>query len=204
MSGCCDCGPPPQDDSSQFRRVLWIALVLNAVMFLVEIGASLVSGSVSLLADSIDFFGDAANYGVSLFALGLGVLARARASMLKAWTMVLFAGWVLIEAVLHYFSSTLPRFEVMTGVGSLALAVNLYVAVLLYKFRSGDSNRQSAWLCTRNDVISNCAVIAAGFGGRALGSAWPDLMVGIGMAALTLHSASRVLKLARNEEHSVA
>lgn len=199
MAGCCDCSPPKQDDTPQFRRVLWVALVLNALMFAVEIVASLRAGSVSLLADAIDFFGDAANYGVSLIALGLGALAIARASTLKAATMLAFGLWVLARATDKYATGGLPHFETMTTVGAVALAVNITVAVLLYRFRTGDSNRQSAWLCTRNDVIGNLAVIGAGFAGQRLTSAMPDLLVGVGMALLTTHSAMHVLRLARAE-----
>jgi Co/Zn/Cd efflux system component len=179
--------------------VLWIALALNAIMFAVEIVASLRAGSVSLLADAIDFFGDATNYGVSLFALGLGTVAIARASTLKAATMLGFGIWVLVRAGEKYVSGGMPHFETMTSVGAVALGVNFTVAAILYRFRSGDSNRQSAWLCTRNDVIGNLAVIAAGFVGQRLTSAAPDLLVGVGMAVLTAHSALHVLRLARAE-----
>jgi Co/Zn/Cd efflux system component len=199
MSGCCDCPAPKSDDSPQFRKALWVALTLNALMFAVEIVASLRAGSVSLLADAIDFFGDAANYGVSLFALGLGVVAMARASTLKAATMLAFGVWVLVRAADQYLASGMPHFQTMTAVGAVALGVNFTVAVILYRFRSGDSNRQSAWLCTRNDMIGNLAVIAAGFVGQRLTSATPDLLVGVGMAGLTAHSAVHVLRLARAE-----
>ena len=202
MAGCCDCSAPKSDDTPQFRKVLWVALTLNAVMFAVEIVASLRSGSISLLADAIDFFGDAVNYGVSLFALGLGVAAIARASALKAWTMLAFGMWVLGSAAQRYWSGGIPHFETMTSVGTVALVVNVFVAVLLYRFRSGDSNRQSAWLCTRNDVIGNLAVIGAGFVGQRLMSAAPDLLVGVGMALLTAHSAMHVLRLARAESQT--
>src|SRR5690606_20122655 len=146
------------------RKVLWVALAVNAAMFLVEVGAGLTAGSMSLLADSLDFLGDAANYGISLWVLGLALSVRARASMIKAWSMAAFGVWVLGSTAWHALTGSVPDAAAMGLVGTLALLANLGVAGLLYRFRSGDSNMRSVWLCTRNDALGNLAVLAAALG----------------------------------------
>jgi Co/Zn/Cd efflux system component len=182
-----------------YRRILWIALAVNAAMFVVEIGAGLAAGSMSLLADSLDFLGDAANYGISLWVLGLALSIRARASLIKAWSMALFGAWVLGSTVWHAFTGTTPDAAAMGLVGSLALLANLGVAFLLYRYRTGDSNMRSVWLCTRNDAIGNLAVLAAAVGVFGTGTAWPDLVVAAIMGTLALSSAWQVIRHAREE-----
>lgn len=187
-----------------YRKVLWIALAVNAAMFLLEIAAGLSSGSVSLLADAIDFFGDAANYGVSLAVLALGAVARARAALLKAGTMVLFGVLVLGRAAWAAASGAPPEPLAMGVVGALALAANLGVAMLLYAFREGDANMRSVWLCTRNDAIGNVAVLLAALGVFGTGTRWPDLAVAAVMAGLALAAGLGVLRQARQELSAAA
>lgn len=187
-----------------YRKVLWIALAVNAAMFLLEIAAGVSSGSVSLLADAIDFFGDAANYGVSLAVLALGAVARARAALLKAGTMVLFGVLVLGRAAWAAGSGSPPEPLTMGVVGTLALAANLGVAALLYAFREGDANMRSVWLCTRNDAIGNVAVLLAALGVFGTGTRWPDLAVAAVMAALALQAGLSVLRQARQELSAAA
>lgn len=182
-----------------YRRVLWIALVVNAAMFALEIGAGLRSGSASLLADAIDFFGDAANYGVSLAVLALAAVWRARAAVLKAATMVLFAVFVLGRAVWGAMAGVPPEPLTMGAVGALALAANLGVAMLLFAWREGDANMRSVWLCTRNDAIGNVAVMLAALGVFGTGTRWPDLAVAAVMAALAFSAGVSVLRQAREE-----
>ena len=182
-----------------YRRVLWIALVANAVMFGVEIAAGLSSGSVSLLADAIDFFGDAANYAVTLVVLSLGLVWRARAALLKAGSMLVFGGVVLGKALWSMSQGMAPEPVVMGAVGALALAANLGVATLLYAFRSGDANMRGVWLCTRNDAIGNLAVMLAALGVFGTGTAWPDLGVAMVMAGLAISSGWHVMRQARRE-----
>src|SRR5690606_28815757 len=141
----------------RYRRVLWLALLINLAMFGVEIGAGVRAESVSLLSDSLDFFGDAANYGVSLFVLGLGVVMRARASLAKALTMGLFGLFILVVAVRNFLDGSVPHASTMGLVGMLALLANIAVAVMLYAYRDGDSNMRSVWLCSRNDALGNLA-----------------------------------------------
>jgi len=182
-----------------YKRVLWIALVVNALMFVLELASGLSAGSVSLLADAIDFFGDAANYGLSLAVLSLGLTWRARTAMLKAASMLLFGVLVLARALWGATHGAAPEALTMGLVGTLALAANLGVAWLLYAFREGDANMRSVWLCTRNDAIGNLAVMLAALGVFGTGTAWPDLAVAAVMAALAISAGISVLRQARRE-----
>jgi Co/Zn/Cd efflux system component len=188
-------GPIP----SGYRRVLWIALAVNTLMFLVEVGAGVAAGSVSLLADAIDFFADAANYGLSLAVLALGSSARARAAVFKAATMVLFGLAVLGRAASAAVHGDAPEPLTMGMVGTLALLANVGVAALLYAYRNGDSNMRSVWLCTRNDAIGNVAVLLAALGVFGTGTRWPDLLVAVVMAGLALSAGLSVVRQARRE-----
>lgn len=200
MGDCCasnTCHAEAPDPG--YRRILIAALALNAAMFFVELAASLLAGSVSLQADALDFLGDAANYAVGLTVLGMAVQWRARAAMGKGVVMGAFGLWVAGSAVMHAMSNEVPRYELMSGIGVLALAVNLTVAALLFRHRTGDSNRVSVWLCTRNDAIANVAVILAGGGVWLTGTHWPDIAVGGLIAFLGLTSAWRVVRQAMTE-----
>jgi Co/Zn/Cd efflux system component len=176
-----------------------VALALNLVMFAVEIGAGLAAQSVSLLADSLDFLGDAATYGLSLFVLGMALRWRARASLVKAATMGAFGLWVAATTVHHAFAGTVPAAPMMGGVGILAFAVNFGVALLLYRWREGDSNMRSVWICTRNDAIGNLAVMAAALGVFGSGTGWPDYLVAAIMSGLALWGGAHILQRALAE-----
>ncbi len=180
-----------------FRRALWIALVVNALMFIFELVAGLQSGSVALLADAIDFLGDTANYLISLVVMSMGLLWRARAAWIKGLTLVLFGLAVLGRAAWGFIEGTPPEPLVMTGAGALALLANAGVALLLYRFRDGDADMRSVWICSRNDSIGNLAVMLAAAGVFATGSAWPDLTVACIMAALALSGGFSILRHAR-------
>jgi len=184
--------------------VLWVALVVNAAMFAVEIGAGVQAGSVSLLADAIDFFGDAANYALSLAVLSMGLAWRSGAAMLKAASMLAFGVAVLGRAAWSAWQGIAPEPLTMGAVGALALAANVGVALLLYRFREGDANMRSVWLCTRNDALGNLAVMAAALGVFGTGSAWPDLAVAAVMAGLALTAGWAVLAQARREMRSIS
>lgn len=196
QSDHCDPQRPP---AARYRRALWVALFVNALMFAVEIGAGLSAGSVSLLADAIDFFGDAANYGVSLAVLSLGLAWRARAALLKAATMLAFGCLVMAQALWSWIQGIPPEPLTMGLVGALALAANLGVAVMLYAFRDGDANMRSVWLCSRNDAIGNVAVMLAALGVFGTGTPWPDLAVAVAMAALAISAGWSVMRQARRE-----
>ena len=199
--GCC--APPPATQSARYRRVLWAALFINAAMFGVELAGGLRSGSVSLLADAVDFFGDAANYGVSLLVLGMALQWRARAALLKGLTMGAFGVFVLGRAVWSAVSGVVPEPFTMGAIGTLALGANVVVALMLYAWREGDANMRSVWLCSRNDAIGNLAVMAAALGVFGTGRAWPDLVVAMVMAALALTAARSVVTQAWTESQPV-
>ncbi|HYD08361.1 MAG TPA: cation transporter [Reyranella sp.] len=200
MAGCCDhCHDDADTRTPRYRRVLWIALGVNLAMFAVELGFALQARSVSLLTDSLDFLGDAANYGVSLLVVGMALAWRARAALLKAATMAAFGVWAALTTVQHAVSGTVPDAPIMGVVGVLALLANLGVAAMLYRYRDGDSNMLSVWVCTRNDAIGNIAVLVAAAGVVGTRSGWPDLVVGAIMATIALSGAWRVARQAMRE-----
>jgi Co/Zn/Cd efflux system component len=160
-----------------YRRVLWCVLAINATMFAVEIGAGFAAGSASLQADALDFLGDAANYAISLFVVGMALHYRATAALAKGVTMALFGVWVLVIAAWHAFNGTLPHAVTMGGVGLTALVANAVSFWLLWRHRTGDANMRSAWICTRNDVLGNLAVLLAAVGVFGTGTGWPDVTV---------------------------
>ena len=197
---CCDhddCCAPQADN--RYQLILWVALAVNLTMFGVELVASIIAGSMSLRADALDFLGDAANYAVALAVVGLALHWRARAALLKGGVMGLFGLWVAASTLHNALTATVPQAEVMGGIGLLALAANLAVAGLLYRYRVADSQAMSVWLCTRNDCIANLAVIAAGAGVWISGIHWPDILVAAVIAWLGLSSAARIIRQARGE-----
>src|SRR5262245_19403158 len=202
MAECC-CPPPLKLDSQRgnqaFRRVLWAVLAINAVMFLVEIGAGLAAGSASLQADALDFLGDAANYAISLFVVGLALRYRAMAALAKAATMGVFGLWVIGTIVWHVLHGTLPNAFTMGTVGFAALIANAASFGLLWVHRTGDANMRSAWICTRNDVLGNVAVLLAAIGVFGTGTGWPDIIVAAIMASLALLGAAVVARPAAEE-----
>jgi Co/Zn/Cd efflux system component len=194
-ASCCHHGPPPaSNESAVHRRVLWTVLAVNAAMFLIEIGAGLAAGSASLQADALDFFGDAANYAVSLFVVGMALRYRALAAFAKGATMGAFGVWVIGTVVWHAVHGTLPNAVAMGAVGFAALAANAASFGLLWAYRGGDANMRSAWICTRNDVLGNLAVLLAALGVFGAGTGWPDMAVAAIMAALALQGAAVVLR----------
>lgn len=202
MSSSC-CGTPEPNggahNNPRWRLILWIALIANAAMFLVEIIAGLAADSRALQADALDFFGDAANYAVSLGVAGLALAWRAKAAMLKAATMLVFGLWVIGYAVYAIAVGSNPEPTTMGVVGVAALLVNISVALMLFRYREGDANMRSVWICSRNDAIGNVAVLAAALGVLGTGQAWPDLVVAGIMAGLAIWGSLEVFKQARVE-----
>ena len=199
MADCC-CTPPPlnldphRGRATAYRRVLWAVLAINAAMFLAEIGAGLVAGSASLLADALDFFGDAANYAISLTVIGMALRYRATAAFAKGVTMGLFGLWIIGTVIWHALHETLPSALTMGAVGFAALAANAASFGLLWAYRGGDANMRSAWICTRNDVFGNLAVLLAALGVFGTQTGWPDIIVAAIMAALALQGATIVIR----------
>jgi Co/Zn/Cd efflux system component len=200
-ASCCDhgCSSSAPKPDARYRRILWVALAINLGMFFVEIAASFVASSVSLRADALDFLGDAANYAIALAVVGMALHWRASAALLKGGVMGAFGLWVAAATVYHAIYATVPKAEVMGAIGFFALAANFTVAALLYRHRQSDSQALSVWLCTRNDVLVNLAVIAAGAGVWASNTAWPDIAVAAVIAYLGLSSAVRITRRALHE-----
>jgi Co/Zn/Cd efflux system component len=205
---CCDddhCTGFERPTSPRWRRALWIALSVNAAFFLAEIIAGAAAGSTALQADALDFFGDAANYAISLGVAGMALEWRARAALAKGGTLIAFALWVLGSTAWHAMHGTLPSSEVMGLVGTAALIANGSVAFMLYRFRAGDANMRSVWICSRNDAIGNLAVMLAAMGVFGTRTGWPDLIVAAIMGGLGLWGGLQIVSQARRElRHSDA
>ncbi|MBL29030.1 MAG: cobalt transporter [Rhodospirillaceae bacterium] len=202
MAGhCCgdqDCAPPDPGDR-RYRRVLWAALGINAAMFVVEIVASAIAGSSALRADALDFLADAGNYGVSLFVAGMALRYRARAALAKGATMGAFGVWVMASTLWHAVEGTLPHAGTIGAIGLLAFLANASVLGLLWVYRHGDANMRSVWVCSRNDVLANVAVMAAALGVAGTGTPWPDIAVAAVIGGLALQGAVHIIRSARVE-----
>ncbi len=199
-----DCVVAPNGPAGldRYRKILWLVLCLNAAMFAVEIIGGLIAGSMALQADSLDFLGDAANYGISLMVLGGSLRVRASAAFLKGVTMAGFGVYVLAASAYRAFVLGLPDALIMTAVGILALAVNVLAAILLYAYREGDANMRSVWLCSRNDALANVAVLVAAGLVAVTGTAWADLAVAAVIAALATSGGLTVIRQAMGEIRS--
>jgi Co/Zn/Cd efflux system component len=194
-----DCCAVAADVPARQRRVLQTVLAINGAMFVVELVASLIAHSTALLADSVDMLGDAIVYGFSLYVVGRGAGWAARAALLKGGVMAAFGAGVLVEVALKLAHGLVPAVEIMTGVGLLALAANGGTLLVLWRRRADDVNMRSAWLCSRNDVIANGGVLLAAGGVALTGSAWPDIVAGLLVAALFSASAVDVIRAALRE-----
>lgn len=198
-ASCCSHHPDPHQGNPAYTRVLWIVLAINAVMFLVEIAAGVAAGSASLQADALDFLGDAGNYVISLAVVGMALRYRSMAALAKGATMGAFGLWVIGTVIWHAIAGTVPEPVTMGVVGVAALVANAACAGLLYAYRDGDANMQSVWICSRNDVLGNLAVLLAALGVFGTGTGWPDLVVAAVMATLALQGAWIVVRQAKNE-----
>lgn len=198
---CCasSCGSEAARADPRWRKVLWFALTANGGMFLFEMVAGAAADSRALQADALDFLGDAANYAISLGVSGMALAWRARTALIKGFTILAFAVGVLVWAIMGAFAGTEPDPVAMTSVGALALVTNIAVALLLYRYRTGDANMRSVWVCSRNDAINNLLVIGAGFAVLWSGSGVADLVVAFIMALLGIQGGWQVIRQARTE-----
>jgi Co/Zn/Cd efflux system component len=199
VSCCNQTSADPHRGDPGYRRVLWAVLAINAAMFAVEVAAGVAAGSASLQADALDFLGDAGNYAISLFVVGMALRYRAMAAFLKGATMGVFGVWVLGVTAWHVWHATLPHAATMGVVGLAALIANAASFGLLWAYRGGDANMRSAWVCTRNDVLGNLAVLLAALGVFGTGTGWPDVIVASIMAGLALQGAWIVLQQSLHE-----
>ena len=200
MADCCN-NKACEIDALRHRQssVLKTVLAINAVMFLVELSLGLIGGSVSLIADSLDMLGDALVYGFSIYAITGGARMKAKAALLKGGIMAAFGCFVFAQVLYKIIFPQVPVFEIIGGIGLLALAANSICFALLWRHRADDINMSSVWLCSRNDIIANVSVLFAAVGVWLSHSAWPDILVGLALAALFLRSALVVLRGAITE-----
>lgn len=200
-AACCNssCSSTSGTNDPRWRKALWIALAVNAGMFAVEMYAGAAADSRALMADALDFFGDAANYAISLLVAGMALAVRARAAFFKGLTLVALGVFVLGASLYAALAGTSPEPQSMGIVGGLALVANVAVALMLYRFRSGDANMRSVWICSRNDAIGNIAVVAAAVGVFGTGTAWPDLIVAAVLATLGISGGMQIIRQARSE-----
>ncbi len=201
LSAGCSCGSDVKFDgvSESYKRILWIVIVINAVMFLVEISGGLAARSQSLKADALDFLGDTATYSISLLVIGSSLQVRTNAALIKGVSLAVFGLWVAGATLYRAWIGVLPEAPVMSVIAVLAFAANVTSALLLMKYRNGDANVRSVWLCSRNDAVGNLAVLAAAGGVWMLSSRWPDLIVAGLMASLFLSSSYQIITQALAE-----
>ncbi len=197
-SSCASAKPDPSNDP-RWRRALWIALAVNGGMFLFEMAAGIAGNSRALQADALDFLGDSANYAISLGVAGMALAWRARAAFFKGATLALLGLYVLAATLWAVWHGHLPEAELMGAVGVAALVANAAVALMLFRYRGGDANMRSVWICSRNDAIGNVAVVLAAAGVFGTGTPWPDLIVAAIMATLGLVGGAQIMRQARRE-----
>jgi Co/Zn/Cd efflux system component len=198
-AGCCGHNATFEGLSADYKRRLWAVIAINAAMFFVEMFGGALAGSRALQADALDFLGDTLTYGVSLLVIGAAIQVRAWAALAKGISLTLMGLGVFAWTAWHVLVLGVPRAELMGGIGFLALAANLASVLLLMKYKDGDANVRSVWLCSRNDAIGNVAVMVAALGVWGLDNKWPDLFVAAIMAALFLYSSVRILQQATRE-----
>jgi Co/Zn/Cd efflux system component len=204
MSGCCGADVKFDGVSKAYKVRLCIIIVLNATMFVVEIGAGHLAKSQALQADALDFLGDALTYGISLAVIGASVATRTKAALFKGASLFLMGVWVLGATVYRVFAMDVPQAEIMGLVGALALATNLVSVLLLVSYKDGDANVRSVWLCSRNDAIGNVAVMIAALGVWGTTTGWPDLVVAFAMAGLFLNSSLQIIRQALQESREAS
>ena len=203
MSGCCGHDAKFDGVSVAYKRRLWAVIILNAGMFGVEMSAGYLAGSQALQADALDFFGDALTYGISLAVIGKSINIRTSAALFKGVSLFLMGFWVLGSTIYRVFYMNVPEAEIMGIIGFLALLTNLASVMLLVRYKDGDANVRSVWLCSRNDAIGNVAVMIAALGVWGTTSGWPDVIVAVTMAGLFLSSAFQIVLQALSERRQL-
>lgn len=196
---CNSCANQKPANDPRWRRVLWIALIVNAAMFGIELVVGAAAESRALQADALDFFGDSASYAISLVVAGMALRWRARAAFAKGATLTVLGAWVLVTAGWAALAGASPQAVPMGVIGVMALIANGGVAALLYRYRQGDANMRSVWICSRNDAIGNVAVVLAAGGVFGTGTMWPDLIVATILAVLGLSGGAQIIRQARQE-----
>ncbi len=200
MSGCCGSGVKFDGVSDDYKRRLWVVIALNALMYLVEMSAAHFAKSQALQADALDFLGDALTYGISLAVIGAPIRVRTNAALAKGVSLLLMGLWVFGSTMYRVLYVGVPEAQIMGVIGFLALLANLASVLLLVRYKDGDANVRSVWLCSRNDAIGNVAVLLAAIGVWGTASGWPDLIVAAIMAGLFLSSSIQIIKQSLKEK----
>ncbi len=196
MAGCCENGPVFDGMDSRYRRILWAVIFINGAMFAIEMAAGFAAGSQALKADALDFFADTVTYGISLAVIGRSIRTRSSVALLKGASLTVMGLWIFGSTAWQVLVLGVPAAGIMSAIGFLALAANLASVAVLMRYKDGDSNVRSVWLCSRNDAIGNVAVVFAAAAVWATASAWPDLIVATLMALLFLNSSAKILRQA--------
>ena len=199
MAGCCNHDAKFDGVSDDYKRRLWLVIFLNAAMFIVEMTAGQLAKSQALQADALDFLGDALTYGISLAVIGASVKIRTSAALAKGISLLLMGLWVMGSTIYRVFYIGVPEAQIMGVIGFMALLTNLASVAILVRYKDGDANVRSVWLCSRNDAIGNVAVMFAAFGVWGTATGWPDLIVAGIMASLFLSSAYQIVRQALAE-----
>lgn len=195
MKDICEdgCASIQKHLSKEYRKILWICLFANAIMFFVQTISSMAAASTSLLANSADFLADAINYGITLFVISRSDTSKRRASLIKGLSLAATGLWAAFEIVQHTMTQETPEASIMGWVSLIALGVNVFCALLIYKYRKGDINMRSVWICSRNDALGNIAVMVAAAGVFATVTIWPDVVVAAILAGLALHGGYQII-----------
>ena len=191
---CCGNETNFEGLSPDYKRRLWAVIAINAVMFGVEMVAGHMAGSQALQADALDFFGDTLTYGLTMAVIGSSLRVRASAALIKGFSLLAMGLWVSGSTFYAVFVLGVPQAQIMGAIGFLALAANVASMLLLLKYKDGDANVRSVWLCSRNDVIGNMAVVVAALGVSGTATGWPDVIVAGLMAGLFTWSAVQILR----------
>lgn len=199
MSGCgCEIEIKDKEQS----RVLILLLAINGVMFVAEIIAGIIGDSTALIADSLDMLADATVYAIGLYAVGKSLMAKAKAAHISGIFQVMLGLGVLFDIVRRFIVGSEPEPLMMIVVGIVALIANSICLVLIYKHRQGEVHMRASWIFSKNDVIANLGVIGAGVLVAWLGSPWPDLIIGLVIAAIVVRGGLYIIKDANSEKLS--
>lgn len=200
MAGCnCSSNVKFEGLSAEYKRILWVVIAINASMFCVEFFSSFIANSRALQADALDFLGDTLTYTITFLVIGRSSKSRASAALFKGFTLLLMGIWVAGGSIYNVFFSQLPNETIMGTVAISAFFANVVSALLLMRYRNGDANVRSVWLCSRNDAINNLMVIVAAVAVYFTSSHWPDLIVAFFMSMMFLHSSAQIIKQAWRE-----
>ncbi|OUR82305.1 hypothetical protein A9Q75_06200 [Colwellia psychrerythraea] len=193
MSGCC----AAEAKNTNERKLLWVVLILNFSMFIIEFIAGWLANSSGLLADSLDMLADAAVYSLSLYAVGKSLLYKGRAALANGYLQLSLGLLVLLDVVRRIWLGSEPQSDLMFSVGFMALIVNMICFAVLYQFRQGDVNLKASWICSRNDMLANIGILISAFLVGRLNTAWPDWVIGSVIAIIVIHSSIAIIREAK-------